>query len=143
VTAERERRWRTRPPTLDPLSREDRYFTEATWRVSHRNASLERGDLHVAWREQLILERHYAPVLRRRGLVSGEPLDLSAEWKEALRREDRQRARAAYRSPVLEHRIALRPTKAAWWTGVGAAMAALLAVAAWPARRPAGGHPGG
>lgn len=134
VAADRARRWQTRPPTLHPLTREDRYLTEATWRVSHRNASMERGERFAAWREQLILERHYAPVLARRGLASGEPLDLPAAERQRLQRAGRRGRQAFYRSPVLDHRIVLRPSKAQWWAAVALLSAGLLAAAVWPSR---------
>jgi hypothetical protein len=139
VAAERGERWQAgRPPSLDPLSREDRLFTEGTWRVSHRNASLERGDVLSAWREQRILERHYAPVLAQRGLASGEPLALGEETRDSLRAAAARLAHLRYESPVLVERIALRPSKSAWWAAIAALAAALGATAAWPAARRGG-----
>ena len=52
--------WRTAPPaTLRRLSREDQYLDEGLWHVRRRNLA----ELSEAWRENLILERFFAPVL--------------------------------------------------------------------------------
>ena len=52
--------WRTTPPTtLRRLSQEDQYLDEGLWHVRRRNLI----DLSEAWRENLILERFFAPVL--------------------------------------------------------------------------------
>jgi hypothetical protein len=57
---DRTERWRTDPPRqLRRLSREDQYLDEGLWHVRARN----RSDGMEAWRENLILERFYAPVL--------------------------------------------------------------------------------
>ena len=64
LARERSERWRARPPRrLRRLSREDQYLTEGLWHVQRRNEALSGGDLLEAWRENLILERFYAPVL--------------------------------------------------------------------------------
>ena len=52
--------WRAAPPTtLRRLSQEDQYLDEGLWHVRRRNLI----DLSEAWRENLILERFFAPVL--------------------------------------------------------------------------------
>lgn len=57
---DRAERWRSDPPTtLRRLSREDQYLDEGLWHVRSRN-TVNGPD---AWRENLILERFYAPVL--------------------------------------------------------------------------------
>jgi VanZ family protein len=57
---DRSERWKTDPPrTLVRLSREDQYLDEGLWHVRARNGA----DGIDAWRENLILERFYAPVL--------------------------------------------------------------------------------
>lgn len=137
VAAERARRWRLgRLPSLDPTAREDYFFVEGTSRVAYRNASLERGDFTSAWMEQRILERHYGPVLERRGLRSGEPLDLD----ERLREEVRRRAASikmptTYRSPVLANRIVIAPSKSVWWASIASVTTVLLALALGSRRR--------
>lgn len=139
--AERERRWRERPPERpSPWGREDYFLTEATWRVQHRNAALEQGDFATAWRENRLLERHYDPVLDVRSFRSGEP----HRWPDWQRAEvDRRRPApldSTYASPVLARRIWTRPGPGTVWSAAALAAAALLALAAWPARpgRPTG-----
>ena len=57
---DRAARWRTDPPkVLRRLSREDQYMDEGLWHVRTRNGE---GGV-TAWRENLILERFFAPVL--------------------------------------------------------------------------------
>ncbi len=57
---QRTGQWRMSPPTtLRRLSREDQYLDEGLWHVRRRNLI----DLSEAWRENLILERFFAPVL--------------------------------------------------------------------------------
>lgn len=129
--AERERRWRERPPERpSPWGREDYFLTEATWRVQHRNAALAQGDFATAWRENRLLERHYDPVLDVRSFRSGEP----HRWPDWQRAEvDRRRPEpleATYASPVLARRIWTRPGRGAVWTAAALAAAALLALAA-------------
>lgn len=64
AAAERAVRWRLAPPAELPLiSREDHYLTEGRFHVEFRNTAVSAGDSRTAWRENLILERFYAPVL--------------------------------------------------------------------------------
>lgn len=57
--------WRTNPPIVRPprFSREDQFTTEALQHVQARNRAWGAGDAFTAWRENLVLERHYASVL--------------------------------------------------------------------------------
>jgi VanZ like family len=60
LQADRSVRWKTAPPlALRRLSREDQYLDEGVWHVRRRNVT---GPAE-AWRENLILERYFAPVL--------------------------------------------------------------------------------
>jgi hypothetical protein len=60
MQAERAVRWQTAPPiAIHRLSREDQYLDEGLWHVRQRN----RADVSEAWRENLILERFFVPVL--------------------------------------------------------------------------------
>ena len=53
--------WQTQPPINIPrLSREDQYLDEGLWHVRKRNSTDVIGE---AWRENLILERFFVPVL--------------------------------------------------------------------------------
>ncbi len=52
--------WQTQPPVALPrLSREDQYLDEGLWHVRRRNTA----EVSEAWRENLILERFFVPVL--------------------------------------------------------------------------------
>jgi hypothetical protein len=52
--------WQTQPPvTVQRLSREDQYLDEGLWHVRRRNLA----EVNEAWRENLILERFFVPVL--------------------------------------------------------------------------------
>ena len=63
LQADRAARWQTEPPIrLQRLSQEDQYLDEGLWHVRRRNSA----ELAEAWRENLILERFFAPVLDRR-----------------------------------------------------------------------------
>src|SRR5205814_1105995 len=77
--------WSTRPPTDAPalLSREDQYRTAALWHIQSRNEAWARGDVRTAWRENLILERYFAPVL-----------DLGHRWAGAQRADAETRGGA-------------------------------------------------
>jgi hypothetical protein len=64
LAAERTTRWATNPPLArQRLTREDQYRSEGEAHARARNAAWDSGDVATAWRENLILERYYAPVL--------------------------------------------------------------------------------
>jgi len=61
---DRATRWLRNPPiVLLRLSREDQYMDEGLWHIRRRNELWSAGDIPRAWRENLILERFFAPVL--------------------------------------------------------------------------------
>ena len=61
---DRQARWKTNPPAvLHRLSREDQYLSEGLWHVQERNRAWGIGDSFTAWRENMILETYFAPVL--------------------------------------------------------------------------------
>jgi hypothetical protein len=61
---DRAARWRVEPPIdRTRLAREDQYRTEGIQHVRRRNEAWAEGDVDAAWRENLILETYYAPVL--------------------------------------------------------------------------------
>ena len=66
--------WRAAPPTTRPprLSREDQYMTEGLQHVQARNNAWDAGDAFTAWRENLILEKWFAPVLDTPSYVSAK-----------------------------------------------------------------------
>jgi VanZ family protein len=64
MSADRARRWKTDPPaTLRRFSREDQYLAEALWHIQRRNDIESEGGLWATWKENLILEKYFAPVL--------------------------------------------------------------------------------
>jgi hypothetical protein len=64
LSRDRAARWAADPPVvLRRLSREDQYLSEGLWHVQRRNTAWDAGELGTAWRENLILETFYSPVL--------------------------------------------------------------------------------
>ena len=63
---DRSVRWKIDPP-IDKtrLAREDQYRTEGIQHVQERNRAWDAGEFDRAWRENLILEAYYAPVVQR------------------------------------------------------------------------------
>ena len=56
--------WKHDPPAiLHGFSREDHYLSEGLWHVQERNRAWGAGDAFTAWRENMILEAYFAPVL--------------------------------------------------------------------------------
>lgn len=89
VRKEREERWRAAPPVvLRRLSREDQFLAEAISHVRRRNQAWGAGDMATAWRENRILERHYAPVLDTPSYLSVA----GHRWPDAQRAEAAARA---------------------------------------------------
>jgi VanZ family protein len=72
LAAEKQAEWRLHPLplVLQRLSREDQYMTEGVTHVQARNERLAANDPAVAWKENLILEKYYAPVLDTPSYVS-------------------------------------------------------------------------
>ena len=64
LSRDRAQRWALEPPVvLRRLSREDQYLSEGLWHVQQRNDAWKAGNVSAAWRENLILETFYAPIL--------------------------------------------------------------------------------
>ena len=65
LAASRTGEWQTHPPPAAPplISREDHYLSEGLFHVQERNEAHGVNDIWMAWKENLILERFYAPVL--------------------------------------------------------------------------------
>jgi len=88
---DREVEWRASPPVvIRRLSREDQYLSEGLWHVERRNGAWENDDIPTAWRENLILEKFFAPVLDAQTYASATSHRWPAE----------QRAEAASRPGV-------------------------------------------
>ena len=65
LSVARARAWGSRGPLQQgQFAREDQYLSEALWHVRRRNEAMDDGDLVAAWRENRILEKYFAPVLR-------------------------------------------------------------------------------
>ena len=65
LSAEHARAWGDRGPApQSQFSRENQYLSEALWHVRRRNQAMDDGDVAAAWRENRILEKYFAPVLR-------------------------------------------------------------------------------
>jgi VanZ family protein len=127
--AERDRseRWLTSPPVgIRRLSREDQYLDEGVWHVRERNRTWDEGDITAAWRENLILERFFVPVLDRPTYVSLNGNRWPPEHRaDAEARADHSRANfvsLAEPYPILDW------SKTAYWFAV--LMAATLAATA-------------
>jgi hypothetical protein len=131
--AERDRseRWRTAPPVgIRRLSREDQYLDEGLWHVRERNEKWDENDITAAWRENLILEQFFAPVLDRSTYVS---LD-GNRWRSEHRADAHARAdhsRADYVS-IAEPYPILAWNKTAFWmvvvsAAVGVAASGIMA----------------
>jgi len=144
--ADRAERWRTafveRPRRL---SAEDQYATEGLWHVQHRNRGWEAGDINVAWHENLILERYFAPVLDTGSYVSRTGHRWAADHRaEAERRFVAAGSPNKYESHAHPSAIHVWPRNV-YWTVV-ACLAAALAMP-WCLhrlrRRPAASVPAG
>lgn len=72
LQAEKAEQWRIMPPpaVLQRVSREDQYLTEGIQHAQERNEQWEAGDIFAAWKEHLILEQYYAPVLAVRSYAA-------------------------------------------------------------------------
>jgi VanZ family protein len=83
--AGRAERWKADPPLTRPprLSREDQYMTEGLQHVQARNAAWSSGDAFTAWRENLILEKWFAPVLDTPSYVDAKGHRWSPEHRAA------------------------------------------------------------
>lgn len=120
AAADRATRWQAgQRPQIAPWRMEDRFLTAGVAHVAHRNFARQHGHNFVAWREQRILERYYAPVLTLHGRREGEPFTLPAAEREALRLDAARYPQREYRSPVLRERVVLWPSRW-WWGGAGA-----------------------
>jgi VanZ family protein len=115
--ADREVRWRTEPPVdRTRLGREDQYRTEGIQHVQERNRAWERGDFAAAWRENLILETYYAPVLER-----------GHQWPHEQRADASSRASApaAFTSRAYPYEVYTWPALT-FWSSILAAAAAIV-----------------
>jgi hypothetical protein len=125
--AERDARWRIDPPVgIRRLSREDQYLDEGLWHVRERNRRWDAGDITGAFRENLILERFFVPVLDRRTYAAPE----GTRWPPDHRADAHQRADHARRDFVsaAEPYPIITWNKTVFWIAVLTAAALLAAL---------------
>ena len=123
--AERFESWKTRPPiAIRRLSREDQYLDEGLWHVRRRNSA---ADVTEAWRENLILERFFAPVLD----VPTYASPAGNRWPPEQRADFSARAdgSASFFSAAEAYPIVTWP-KPLYWAAVFAIAIALIAIPA-------------
>jgi hypothetical protein len=125
LSAERRVAWAAAPPVRAALwSREDQYLAEGLWHAQARNVAWTSADLFTAWRENLILERFFEPVLER----PSDGASAGARWspdQRALAATQMQFDPAFYLSHAAPLPIAEWPS---WclWLSVGAIVVAIL-----------------
>jgi hypothetical protein len=125
LSRDRAERWRHDPPlVLVRLSREDQYLDEGLWHVRERNRRWSREDYDAAWRENLILERYFEPVLDTKTYAAP---DLH-RWPPEQRANAEQHAdpRRAYVS-IAEPFPIVTWSRPLFWTAVGLLVVLLLA----------------
>jgi hypothetical protein len=125
LTRDRTARWNSAPPTqLRRLSHEDQYLSEALWHVQERNRAWGAGDVFTAWRENLILERYFAPALDTPSFAAPVP----PRWPAQQR--DETAARVASDPGIYVSRAAPYPIFTwppwAFWAAVMALAAAVI-----------------
>lgn len=131
--ADRHTRWLRDPPIgIRRLSREDQYLDEGIWHVRERNRRWDGNDITAAWRENLILERFFVPVLDRPTYASHD----GARWSPEQRADAEARAdhaadfaSAAQPYPILDW------NKTVYWVAVIAAATLVAAAGVIAARR--------
>jgi len=110
------------------LAREDQYLSEGILHVQERNVRWSAGDHSSAWRENLILETYYRPVLGVSYPQAGATIHA---WPAEQRADAERRAREAMRTGYVS--AADKGFIRTWpWTGLwaGALLLAALMVAA-------------
>lgn len=123
--ADRHVRWKQHPPTsFTRLSHEDGYLSEALWHVQERNRAWGAEDVFTAWRENLILERYFAPALDAPSFASPVPL----RWP--VQQRDATAARVGTDPGIYVSRAAPYPIYTwpplAFWSVVAAIVAAVI-----------------
>lgn len=131
LARDRADRWRVDPPAaLRRLSREDQYLDEGLWHIRERNRAWQAEDYGVAFRENEILERYFAPVIDTKSYAAPE----SSRWAEAQKADAQQRATpgATFISAAEPYPIVTRWSGRRWmfWSLVLGATVALLVMGA-------------
>jgi hypothetical protein len=123
--ADRRLRWSSEPPIhFRRISHEDQFLSEALWHVQERNRARGAGDVFTAWRENLILERYFAPALDTPSFGAPVP----PRWPAQQR--DETAARVAGDPGIYISRAAPYPIytwpSLAFWGAVAAIVAAVI-----------------
>ena len=126
IGRERTQRWDVpNPPTGQEIwALQDYYMTEGARHTQHRNQSFHDGLLVLAWHANEILERYYGAYLDKR-LPNGKTHRARAPLRQAFADGNVRGNPETYRSPVLAHRIYVRPTKPVFLALLSALVAAL------------------
>jgi VanZ family protein len=122
LAADRAERWKIAPPLVRPprLSREDQYMTEGLQHVQARNSAWDAADAFTAWRENLILEKWFAPVLATPSYVS----TTGHRWSAEHRADAEARVRGAEGRDFVSRAY---PYPLFYWPGFRAWLAAVVA----------------
>ncbi len=130
VSSDRAIRWAADPPTDlgGPFSLQDHFLVEAGARVQRRNEAYAAGAFEDAWRENLLLESHYAPMLDLRSFGSGDPHRWPAAQRDEVEAKGAGAVPGVWASPVYGDRVHVVPTRGQLWLGTAAAVAALMAL---------------
>jgi len=125
LAVDRTERWRAEPPiVLKRLSREDQYLDEGLWHIRERNRRWEAEDYDVAFLENEILERYFAPVLDTKSYAAPE----LSRWPGVQKADARQRLKggSAFVSEAEPYPILAAPKRRFWSAVLAFAAATLL-----------------
>jgi hypothetical protein len=133
---DRTGQWEVAPPTTRPprLSREDQYMTEGLQHVQARNSAWTAGDAFTAWRENLILEKWFAPVLDTPSYVSAAGHRWSAEHRADAEQQTNGTHSRAFVSRAYPYPLYYWPGFRLWLAAIVAAGLLVLAGQAGRAR---------
>ena len=128
LQGERVNEWASEPPplVLRRFSREDQYLSEGLAHVRWRNRRWDAADFSAAWRENLILEKYFAPVLDTPTYEGKQ----GHRWPAEQRADAEARVASAgagappYVSGAYPYRIYTWP-KPAFWAVIGLALGVL------------------
>lgn len=129
LSRQRDAQWRSAPPVAwSRYSREDQYFSEGVWHVRARNRCWDQGDVGCAWRENLIAERYYAPVIDTPSYVSATGLRWPADQRDDARRRLREASKGEPHAAATADSIIYAWPKPLFWAAVALGIALLAAL---------------
>lgn len=122
----RDAAWAAAPPVVRPprFSREDQFMTEGIQHAQARNKAWAAGDLDAAWRENLILERHYPSVLKTPSYIARQSHVWPAEQRAQAERAAAESGQRAFVSDAYPYPVYLWSPLRLWVAA--AALAAFL-----------------